>query len=69
MMLSVKCHSRIHPLKMRNVMKCITKMSAVDVDKERKRMRRTLCPVTSLRNDASASKGSEGAQTTVKPGL
>jgi len=28
-------------------------------------MRGTLCPVTSLRNDASASKGSEGAQTSV----
>ena len=65
MMLSVKCHTWIYPLKMINVIKCITKMSAVDVEKEQKGMRRTLCPVTSLRNNASASKGSEGAETSV----
>lgn len=65
MMLSLKYHTQSHPVKLKNLMKCRTKVCAVDVDKVRKRMRRPLCHVTNLKKGASASKGSEVAQTSV----
>lgn len=52
-------------MKLKKLMNCRTNMSFVDVGRGQKGMRKTLSHVTNLKNDASASKGSEVAQTGV----
>lgn len=49
---------------LKNLLKYKARVSAVDVDKEQKR-RRTLCLVTNLKKDASASRRLEVVLTTL----